>query len=347
LSMSTHELGEFLELGEDKGQGNLLSVQPFMRPLDYASEDSFYDKLAGYLTAGQEKGWLSPRTVAVFPEYIGTWLATTGERAGVYTAGSLAKAMRLVALSHPFAMIGELLSAREKDRLSASLLRLKGRQTAQLYDRTFSRLAREFSLTIVAGSALLPGAEVVQGHVTARRGPIENVSAVFRPDGTAYPALARKIYPIGMELPYVKPGQVQALPAYDTPAGRLGVVICADSWYPAAYARLKELGVELVAVPSYTDSEKHWQGSWGGYDGGAAPDNVNLDDVGRLTEAQAWRKYALAGRLAACGAHSGVISVLHGEFWDLGLAGGRGLLVGGETQVEAGSTGAALLNLWL
>ena len=345
--MNDIHVDEFLELGEDVGRGNLLSVQAFMRPPDYASEESFYNKLAVYLAAGREKGWLGPRTVAVFPEYIGAWLATTGERASVYTAGSLAEAMRRVALSHPLAFIRELLSAREKDRLSASLLRLKSGQTAELYDRVFSRLAREFSLTIVAGSVLLPGAEVVEGHVRARHGSIENVSAVFRPDGTAYSTLVRKIYLIGMELPYVKAGEVEALAVFDTPAGRLGVVICADSWYPAVYARLKELGVELVAVLSYMNSEKLWQGSWGGYDGSAAPGDVDMEDVGSLTEAQAWRKYALAGRLEACGARCGVIAVLHGEFWDLGLAGGRGLLVRGEAQVESGSTGAALLNLWL
>ncbi|HEY63838.1 MAG TPA: hypothetical protein G4O02_04650 [Caldilineae bacterium] len=38
-------------------------------------------------------------------------------------------------------------------------------------------------------------------------------------------------------------------PAFDTPAGRLGVLICADSWYPQACEAMRDHSVEMIAVP--------------------------------------------------------------------------------------------------
>jgi predicted amidohydrolase len=157
----------------------------------------------------------------------------------------------------------------------------------------------------------------------------------------------RKAFPISIELPFTTPAPVAELPAFDTPAGRLGVLICADSWYPAAYERLRAHGVELIAVPSDGVTKEAWEGLWRGYDGAPAPADVDPADVGVLTEAQAWRKYALAGRISQAGARCGINVFLRGELWDLGAHGGCATVVGGAAVIEAKGSGAALLNLWL
>jgi hypothetical protein len=135
--------------------------------------------------------------------------------------------------------------------------------------------------------------------------------------------------------------------AFETPAGRLGVLICADAWYPEPYAALRADGAELVAVPSFIESAGLWDSPWKGYSGNPPPPGVDLGDIGRLTEGQARRKYSLAGRLAESGARRGLDIYLRGTLWDMQADSGTAVgLRDGEVR-EAGRAGGALLNLWL
>jgi predicted amidohydrolase len=340
-------LDEIISMGSDQGLGNLLGIQPYMVPADYASQASFRTRMAGYLDTAQQKGWLNPRSVVVFPEYTGTWLVAAGEAASVYRATSTTQAMLPLALHRPFAFIKHLLAASEHDRTTASIFRLKARQAAEIYQSVFGGLARQYGVTIVAGSLILPDPQVQDGAVLAGRGPLYNVSAVFQPDGRAHPSLVRKAYPISSELPFVCPAQADELPVFDTPAGRLGVLICADSWYPPAYRPLKEGQAEFLAVPSFLSGIDAWERPWGGYDGSPAPPDVDKADAGRLTEGQAWRKYALGGRMHLAGTRCGINVFLHGALWDLGGNSGQSVMIAGEQARETTSKRAALLNLWL
>jgi predicted amidohydrolase len=47
---------------------------------------------------------------------------------------------------------------------------------------------------------------------------------------------------------------VEGLKAFDTPIGKLGILICYDNEFPMLGRRLAELGVELVLAPSCTDT---------------------------------------------------------------------------------------------
>ncbi len=55
----------------------------------------------------------------------------------------------------------------------------------------------------------------------------------------------------------VAPGQ--GLRVFDTPAGRLGVLICYDSEFPLLARALVDAGAELLLVPSCTDTEAGFQ----------------------------------------------------------------------------------------
>ncbi len=343
-------LEEITSAGADTGHGNLLAVQPYMLPEDYASAGRLCEKLSGYLEAARQSGWINARTIAVLPEYIGTWLVAAGENVKVYQADRIESAMRLLALRHISPFLKAFLSSREKDRVTASLFRMRAGQMARDYTQVFSGLARQFGITLVAGSILLPSPRVTDGQVTAGNGPIYNVSAVFKPDGQAHLTLAFKEFPIDSELPFIKPWMPDpgvTAPVFETPAGRLGVLVCADSWYPEAYARLKKGGVEVVAVPSFATGNGQWQIPWGGYNGALTPEDVDPGDAGRLTEGQAWQKYALAGRLAQSGAFAGANVFLHGALWDLGSDSGCSLVMNGTIPTETRAAGAALINLWL
>ena len=74
---------------------------------------------------------------------------------------------------------------------------------------------------------------------------------------------------------------------------------------------------------------------------------VDPGDIGRLTEGQAWRKYALAGRMGASGAKQGINVFLRGVLWDMTADSGQALAVSESGVTQSSGAGAALLNLWL
>lgn len=338
---------QVLVTGHDRERGNLLGVQPWLTPADYASESTLYARLSDYMEAAALRGWLTPRTIVVWPEYLGTWLVTTGAGRAVYRARRLTTAMLALALRHPVRLAAALPAAREKDRVAASLFRIRAPAMAQAYQALFSRLARTYGVTVVAGSTVLPEPHVRDGRIVVGDGPLYGVSAVFAPDGTVHPTLVRKTHPTSAELPFLTPGSLDDLPVFDTPAGRLGVLICADAWYPDGYERLAAQNVELIAVPSYVAQAGTWEAPWRGYDGAAMPADVDPQDAGRLTEAQAWRTYALAGRLARSGARAGINVFLAGALWDLGGEGDSLMVVAGDEPAAVEGRQPALLNLWL
>ncbi len=347
--MADLRIDEMTGIGADARRGNLLAIQPYMLPADYASAGALSAKLGGYLETARQAGWLNPFTIAVFPEYIGTWLVVACDVPEIYQASDIDQAMRRMMLRHPIAFINSYLKSKEKDRLIASVFRVQPARVAQDYQSVFSILARHYGVTLVGGSILLPNPSVKHGQVTAGTGPLYNVSAVFKPDGTVFPNLSFKAFPISEELGYISPAPDQngPLPVYDTLAGRLGVLVCADSWYPAMYERLKAQKVDFVAVPSFATGNDQWDIPWGGYSGADAPGDVDYKDVGRLTEGQAWQKYALPGRMSLSGARAGVNVFLHGSLWDLGSDSGCSLVINASGATETRAKGGAILNLWL
>ncbi len=340
-------LDDLVELGADAGRGNLLGIQPYMLTSDYVAEEAFGDKLDGYLEAARQQGWLNPRTVAVFPEDLGSWLVILDEKAGVHQAKTIQQGMLPIILQHGGEFIRQLWSARESNKINASIFRMKSARMAQAYQAVFSHLAAKYEVTMVAGSIMLASPSVQDGVIKTGPGAIYNVSAVFKPGGQVHPALSVKAYPVSDELPFVARGAASHLPVFETPAGRMGVLICADSFYPQAYEQMKTLQADLLAVPSFGLVENVSEQIWQGYNGAEAPADVDPNDVGRITEGEAWHKYALLGRMASAAVKHGVNVFLHGELWDLVVGNNPSLLVNGQEWVESADTRAALLNLWL
>lgn len=346
-----------IELGTNAGRGNLLGIQPCMSQQDYATEAQFCTKIDTYFVQAQRRGWLIERTIVVLPEYLGTWLVTLDAPASVVAASSLETAMQRLVLRRPFRFVQALARAwlrrglwprtERFDVIKDAVLRMNADRAARAYNRVFGGLARNYRVTIVAGSLALPAPRIVDGSVVPTDGPLQNVAAVFGPDGRAHPRLVRKLFPITDERSFTACGTLADLPVFNTPAGRLGVVICADSWYPAVYAALRTQGVELIAVPSFLAPAGVWSQPWQGYNGGAPPNDIDLHDIGAITEGAAWRKYALRGRIAASGARYGINCFLRGNLW--GMSGDGATLgvadaVVAEAPLEAED---AFVNVWL
>ncbi len=347
--LSTEPIKVFEEVGQNTGKGNLLGLQPWMNPTDYAIVYYLELKLWNYLKEAQQKGWLIPRkTILVLPEYFGTWLVVEQQRYEVYQSRSIQDAMKTIVLSNLSILTNSYWNAPDgtSDKLRYAVFANAGEQMARSYTRIFSDLAKTHQITIVAGSILLPNPRVENGQVVAGEGPLYNVTAVFRPDGKADPQLVRKLYPINDELPFVSSANPNDLPVFDTPVGKLGVLVCADAWHRPAYAALRKKGATLLAVPSYSAGDGCWAKPWGGYSGTPTPASAKAD-VGKLTEGQAWLKYAMGGRAKPeAGITKGLNVFLRGNLWDLG-SDGTTVVLNDSLHVTKPVKGASLTCLWL
>lgn len=236
--------------GQPGERGNLLAVQPELFTPDYQSAERLQLKFHAYLENARRQGLLNERTVVVFPEHVGTWLVASGEKPEVYAAADWPTAMDWMAASNPLKVARGWITARGDQRLTDTLFRMKAVDMAHDYQTLFGGLAHDFKVTVVAGSIVLPDPEVEDGELRPGTGQLYNVSLTFGPDGRPLGQPQRKVFPTRHELSYLNNGRGERLQVLDTPAGRLGVLIGTDSWYPDTYATLVEQRVELLAIPA-------------------------------------------------------------------------------------------------
>jgi predicted amidohydrolase len=337
-------------LGQPGKQGNLLAVQPWLRTQDYATSATLERKLATYLQSAFERGWLQGgKTIAVFPEYTGTWLVAADEKAAAIEAADVGSAMTAVALTHLPEFLYRMATAPAVAAADKwALFTLKAESMATAFETVFSNLARRFGIYVVAGSTVLPQPEIVDGHLRVHPGsPLVNVSALFGPDGRIVPPLVIKAFPIADEQTFLASGDRLQQPVFDTPAGKLAVLICADAWFPQAYTQARERGATLMAVPSFSAGDGIWNTPWGGYSGAPNAADVDMADIGKLTEGQAWNKYAMQARAAKNGVHTAANVFLRGQLWDLGSDGATLALQGGQAFTAPTVNTAALTNIWI
>jgi predicted amidohydrolase len=317
--------------------------------MDYSDKERFFMAMDRYLGAAQDNGWLNPKSIVVFPEYIGTWLVAANENNLVYSAQTTAEAIQYLISAHQADFAKEMQEAGRyaADTVRYSVFKIKSQQSAQIYHKVFSRLARKYQVTIAAGSILLPEPRIEAGQLNVADGPLYNVSVIYKPDGTPYNQIARKSYLTSSEVAFTAEGNPDNLPVFDTPAGKIGVLICADAWYPLAYSVLRRQQVDLILVPSFKALDAVLDLLWRGYNNHPAPDDVDLTDIGKITEEQALLKYSLAGRMSSSGAQCGMNVFLRGAIWEMNTDGYTITVY--QDQVFKGKyvSGTALFNQWL
>ncbi|HFA48032.1 MAG TPA: carbon-nitrogen hydrolase [Bacteroidetes bacterium] len=314
-----NEVKYFPVFQKDPATANIVGVQPYMTNLDYQDENSFYKKLDYYMAQAKNKNWLRQNTTVVFPEHIASWLVAAGEKKSVYTADNIDAAMQIMVLSNLLNFLNYYFKSNADDPATDAVFQMKAKKMAQIYQSVFSRLARKYKTNIVAGSIFLPNPKIMDNKLIAGKGPIYNMSAVFLPDGKIAPALVKKKYPIGTELPFCAKNE-NALPVYQLNSGKIGVAICADAWYGDIYSELNKNKASIFIAPSYSTGHKIWPAKWHGYDGATAPAEINKKDIENITLGRAWHKYTIK-RIGNTNIKTGIVVFLRGEIWDLGTDG--------------------------
>jgi hypothetical protein len=171
----------------------LFAVQAIIALDDYRSADAFAARHRGLAerVAGQRDPALP--ALAVWPEYVGTFLALAGRARWVRGCATTEQAMRRVALPLLPRILAVKLRYRAA-RLEAALLAVLAPKVHRIMHDVFSGIARDFDLWVVAGSALLPRNR--HGDGSAAYAPLDtriyNTSYTFAPDG-ALMGVTRKV----------------------------------------------------------------------------------------------------------------------------------------------------------
>ncbi|WP_455930100.1 carbon-nitrogen hydrolase family protein [Pseudomonas fluorescens] len=332
--------------GEPADRGNLLGIQPELFPADYQSLERLHLKLSAYLQKARDQGLINAKTVVVLPEHIGTWLMLSGEKNELYQATHFKDAMNWLSASNPLQFARAWISAKGDNRMDDAYLRMKAPAMARDYQVLFGGLAKEFGVTVVAGSIALPNPSVSQGQLHIGHGALYNASVVFAADGLPIGDPQRQLYPIYDERGFIAPGDENQVSVVDTPAGRLGILIGSDSWYPDNYRKLNEQGAQLVAVPAFVTGRDTWDRPWRGFKSVSTPPEISLKPE-ELSEGEAWRRLTLISQQPISQASAGMSVFLRGQFWDLGTAGHSFLSNDGHVTAGNDARGARLLNIWL
>jgi predicted amidohydrolase len=299
-----------LDLGQPGPRGNLLGIQPELFAADYQSLDRLRLKLAAYLDRAREQGMLSERTVVVLPEHIGTWLLAVGEKEEFYRASDRHQALHWLAASNPLDFLGALLSAEGDTRLDDALLRTKAKAMARDYQQLFGELARDYGITLVAGSIVLPEPRVELGRLEVGRGPLYNVSLVF--DQAGNPLGQPQRHQFSASALTTAPSVLQVL---DTPAGKLGVLLGGDASQLTGEKSPAGEQVELLAMPS--DLQSH-------------SNDMQLNQ-----------------QLQTQGIRAGLKVHLRGRLWERSGQSQAQAFDAGQLSQGANDPGAQLINLWL
>lgn len=162
---------------------NLLAIRPELFPSDYRSPEHLHLKLAAILDKARDSGLLNGHSVVALPDQIGTWLLLGGERAELYSTRNLSEAQAWLALDNPHRLARAWLQSEGFPGVGETLLRMKAEEMARDYQQLFGSLAREYRITLLAGSLLLPEPRLENGKLRTGEGPLYNLALVFGPDG--------------------------------------------------------------------------------------------------------------------------------------------------------------------
>ena len=148
-----------------------------------------------------------------------------------------------------FVMFPEIFTTQLLSFMDTSDLRTAVRRMDEFTDRyieLFTDLAKRLGVHIIGGS-----------HPTLSNGKLLNTAYLFSPQGKVF--TQDKIHLTRWEKEKWKGDPGHQLTVFDTPHGRIAILICYDIEFPELSRMVCEQGADIIFVPSCTDDR---QGFW-------------------------------------------------------------------------------------
>jgi hypothetical protein len=298
---------EYILNGSDRKLGNLIAIEPSFLSLDFYSEENFKNSLIPLFEKAKKENAIDRKTIIILPEHIGTGLYFLNENRSIYFSnidiviGNLKQIHK--EFIEKFKISCKETECKTKDVELEAIVYEKKDQVAEIYHRTFSELAKEYSVTIIAGSILLPNPKIEKGNLISDKGPIFNVSLSYLPNGKIINQIIKKVHLNEMEKNFIQPGEVNQDLVISVPGWKVGVLLGIDSFYSSMYAQISKTKVDGIVSPSSSFFEEKV-----------------LDEKSQtidLQESEDWYRYSIKERFLETKAKVALQLFWKGKFGDI------------------------------
>ncbi|MCG6144185.1 hydrolase, carbon-nitrogen family protein [Leptospira bandrabouensis] len=230
--------------GTDRKYGNLVGIQLVLQPEDFVKEEWWRERIEETLTKAKTSGIFDRKTIVILPEHTGSGLLFLDEKSRFLNADSLEFALKTK---------GENFSL-------SDLFYLKSEKMAEVYVRTFSELAKQYNVPILAGTIILPNPKIVKGSlVLDSKGPLYNVAIPFSADGKLMDPLVKKSLLTEEELKILSPGETTQDRVWVVPGWKVAILIGQEVFDINIYNRLVGKPIDGLISPSASYPNMKWQ----------------------------------------------------------------------------------------
>jgi predicted amidohydrolase len=238
--------------GTNRRYGNIVAFQTFLIPINFATTEIYYETLKHYLKKAQDNGFLDSKTLVVFPEHIGSGLVYLNEKRPAFKANSISQSFRYIGF-YNYNEYSEFAKKSESENKEIqAIFNLKAESMAKNYQMVFSKLAKEFAVTILAGSIILPNPEIKNNQLEISTGDLYNTSVVFMSNGELAPILVKKISLNSIESKFIKKGDINQERILSVPGWKIAIMIGEDSLFKENYTEINSKQVDAIINPSFS-----------------------------------------------------------------------------------------------
>lgn len=233
----------------------LCAVQMHWDIRDYRSPQAFEEKIGSIMEQIRKTADWDEELLVAFPEYVGTPLAFMKSYEAVKDVKTLQDAVRILIKRNLFKIL--FIRLRYRVGWFRALALATAKDTARVYTDTFSRMAKSFRATIMAGSVLLPdfnwNPDIKKTDCRIPDRNIYNIAFLFGEEGNLS-GIQKKAHLVpgledkgGFDL---SEGKIDDLKVFDTPAGKVGIAVCLDCFKEPVVKALAEKGAKILIQPS-------------------------------------------------------------------------------------------------
>lgn len=336
-----------LNNGQNVGRGNLLGMQVFMTGRDYSTEYTFYDQLESLLQQAKYNGFLNHQTTVLFPEHIGTFLVLVDENPKITNSKDFQEALSFIKSKQDYKFKFGFLDKGSIAKDIESVLKYKAEKMKNVYFKVFSKLATIYGIHIVAGTIVLPSPIVKNGKIFLREGKLQNVSFVFKPDGSVMESQFIKKTTSEIESSVVSVDSNKTIPMVKSNnLPYVSTILTShDTLGNASYVLNTEKRPDAILSPSCLLKKEDLKWYFKKY---AKKFNPDIQETIK-TNAMAtdlWLTYTLPQWIFFSGAQIGLQIFLKGEILGIEFSGVSYYINGTEIQIVPMDEKTAIVNVW-
>lgn len=244
---------------------DLFAVQPFMTPEDYLSREAFYHKIDRYFQAAALQRLPNRPAIIVFPEDLATFLLLEGHGDILDSVQSIDEAFTALGKKKWPRILWTMVQY-GTTRTKRAFFAEGSQKVWHIWHGTMARLAHDYQMTAVAGSALIPQSRWTYdtNSYMPRSAKIYNFSFIVAPNGHVLSHTKKvNLVPTQEDVLELSPGPLsEALATALIPGTSISMAtaICYDAfWRPhtdnepnfqQVFQALDNKGVQLLAQPS-------------------------------------------------------------------------------------------------